>query len=61
MCVKLGLSFFIIDIVGVGVELGPLGTAATNSPIVAAPDDYDDREFGGMICRRNKSTRRKPI
>jgi hypothetical protein len=36
--------------------LGPLGTAATNGPIVPAPDDYDDGEFGGMIGRGNRST-----
>jgi hypothetical protein len=46
--------------VGGGVQLGPLGTAATNRPIVPAPGDYDDGEIGGMIGRRNRSTRRKP-
>jgi hypothetical protein len=41
--------------------LGPLGTAATNRPIVPAPDDYDDEEIGGiMIGRGNRSTREKP-
>jgi hypothetical protein len=40
--------------------LGPLDIAATNRPIVPAPDDYDDGEIGGMICRGNRSTRRKP-
>jgi hypothetical protein len=40
--------------------LGALGTAATNSPIVPAPGDYDDGEIGGMIGRENRSTRRKP-
>jgi hypothetical protein len=30
------------------VELGPLGTSATEWPIVPAPGDCDDREFGGM-------------
>jgi hypothetical protein len=45
---------------GGGVQLGPLGTAATNTPIVPAPDDYDDGEIGGMIGRGNRSTRRKP-
>jgi hypothetical protein len=40
--------------------LGPLGTAATNKPIVSAPGDYDDGEIGGMIRRVNRSTRRKP-
>jgi hypothetical protein len=43
-----------------GVQLGPLGTAATNRPIVPAPDDYVDGEIGGMIGRVNRSTRRKP-
>jgi hypothetical protein len=28
--------------VGGEVQLGPLGTAATNRPIVPAPGDYDD-------------------
>jgi hypothetical protein len=47
--------------VGGGVELGPLGTAATNRTIVAAPGDYDDGEIGGMmISWGNRSTRRKP-
>jgi hypothetical protein len=27
---------------GGGFELGPLGTAATNRPIVPTPGDYDD-------------------
>jgi hypothetical protein len=40
--------------------LGPLGTAATNRPIVPAPGDYDDAEIGGMIDRGNRSTLRKP-
>jgi hypothetical protein len=41
--------------------LGPLGTAATNRPIVPAPGDYDDGEIGGMMTGRgNRSTRRKP-
>jgi hypothetical protein len=43
-----------------GVQLGPLGTEATNRPIVLFPGDYDDGEFGGMIDSGNKSTRRKP-
>jgi hypothetical protein len=46
--------------VGGGVQLGPLGSAATNMPIVLAPDDYDDGEIGGMTGRGNRSTRRKP-
>jgi hypothetical protein len=44
-----------------GVQLVPLGTAATNRPIVPAPGDYDDGEIGGMmIGRGNGITRRKP-
>jgi hypothetical protein len=38
--------------------LDPLGTAATNRPIVPTPGDYDDGEIGGMIGRGNRSTRR---
>jgi hypothetical protein len=38
-----------------GVQLGPLGTAATDWPIVPAPGDYDDGEFGGIkIGRGNR-------
>jgi hypothetical protein len=41
--------------------MGPLGTAATNRPIVPAPGDYDDGEIGlMMIGRGNRSTHRKP-
>jgi hypothetical protein len=43
-----------------GVELGPLGTAAINRPIVPAPGDYDGETGGMMIGRRNRSTWRKP-
>jgi hypothetical protein len=39
--------------------LGPVGTAATNRPIVPAPGDYDDGQIGGMIGRGNRGTRRK--
>jgi hypothetical protein len=41
--------FFLNGIVAGGVQLGPLGTAATSRPIVPAPGDYDDGEIGGMI------------
>jgi hypothetical protein len=42
-------------------KLGPLGTSATEWPILPAPGDYDDGEFGGMkIGRGNRNTRRKP-
>jgi hypothetical protein len=41
--------------------LGPLGTSATEWPIVRAPGDYDDGEFVEMkIGRGNRSTLRKP-
>jgi hypothetical protein len=33
---------------GGAVQLGPLGTAATDWPIVPAPGDYNDGECGGM-------------
>jgi hypothetical protein len=42
-----------------GVQLGPLGTAATNRPIVPAPGDYDDGKIGEMIDKANRYTRRK--
>jgi hypothetical protein len=54
MCICL---FFVIGILGGGVQLG---TAATSRPIVPAPGDYDDGKIGGMIGRGNQSTRRKP-
>jgi hypothetical protein len=53
-------KIFLIGIVGGGVQLGPLGTTATNRTIVPVPGDYDDGEIGGMIGRGNRSTRRKP-
>jgi hypothetical protein len=34
--------------------MGPLGTSATEWPIVPAPGDYDDGEFGGMKIGRGK-------
>jgi hypothetical protein len=47
--------------VGGGVQLGTLGTAATNRATVPALGDYDDGEIGGMmIGRGNQSTWRKP-
>jgi hypothetical protein len=52
-------SFFLNGIVGGGVQMGPLSTAATNRTIVPAPGDYDDGEIGGMTGRGNRSTRRK--
>jgi hypothetical protein len=42
-------------------KLGPLGTSATEWPIVRASGDYDDGEFCGMkIGRGSRSIRRKP-
>jgi hypothetical protein len=35
-------KIFLICVVGGGIQLGPLGTATTNRPIVPAPGDYDD-------------------
>jgi hypothetical protein len=53
--------FFLIGIVGGGVQLGPLGTAATNRPVVPAPGDYSDVEIGWMMTGKgNRCTRRKP-
>jgi hypothetical protein len=42
-------NLFLIGIVGGGVQLGPLSTAATNRSIVLTPGDYDDGEIGGMM------------
>jgi hypothetical protein len=52
---------FLIGIVGGGIQLGSLGTTATNRPIVPAPGDYNGGEIGGMMIGwGNRSTRRKP-
>jgi hypothetical protein len=54
-------TVFFIRIVGGWVQQGPLGTSAIYWPVVPAPGDYADGEFGGMkIGRGNRSTRRKP-
>jgi hypothetical protein len=55
MCV-----FFLNWYRGGGVQLGALGTAATNRPIVPASGDCDEGEIGGMIGRGKHSTQRKP-
>jgi hypothetical protein len=37
--------YFVVILIGIvrgGVQLEPLGTAATNRPTVPAPGDYDD-------------------
>jgi hypothetical protein len=49
------LIFFLIRLVRGGVQLGPLGTAATDCPIVPTPGDYEDGEF----CR-NEDWQGKP-
>jgi hypothetical protein len=41
-------------------KLGPLGTSATYWPIVPAPGDCENEEFGGKNGRGNRSTRTKP-
>jgi hypothetical protein len=48
---KANKYFLLFGIVGGGVQLCPLGSAATNRRIVPAPGDYDDGEIGGMIDR----------
>jgi hypothetical protein len=46
---------FLTWIVGGGVQLCPLGTAATNRPIMPTLGDYDEGECGGMMTgRRNE-------
>jgi hypothetical protein len=51
-CFLLVTCLFLIGIMGGRVQFGPLGTAATNRPIVPAPVDYDDGEIGGMMFGR---------
>jgi hypothetical protein len=46
--------FFLIRILGGGIKLGPLGTVATDWPIVPDPGNYDDGEFGVMKIGRGK-------
>jgi hypothetical protein len=45
----LKVYFFFNSSSGGGVQLGPLGTSATNWPIVPAPGDYEDLEFGRIM------------
>jgi hypothetical protein len=55
------LPFFNSNSGGDGVQLGSLGTAATNWPIVPTAGDYKDEKFCRMMVgRRNRSTREKP-
>jgi hypothetical protein len=53
-----GTSFFLIGIVGGGVQLGPPSTSATNWPPVPAPGDYEDGEF--ILVREIEVLERKP-
>jgi hypothetical protein len=55
--ISLRLPVYLDFASGGGIQLGTLGTAATDWPIVPAPGNYDDGEFDG---RGNRSTRRKP-
>jgi hypothetical protein len=48
-----------MGVFGGEVHLGPLGTAATNMPIVPASGDYDNGEIGEMIGSGNLCTRSK--
>jgi hypothetical protein len=60
MALRLTQPLIKIGIFGGGVQLGPLGTVATNRPIVPALGYYDDGEIGGMIIGRgNRCTLRK--
>jgi hypothetical protein len=56
-CTRIYFLFFRNSSSGGGVHLGPLGTSATNWPIVPAPGDYENGVFGGMTSGRgNRST-----
>jgi hypothetical protein len=46
--------FFNLHSGGVESKLGPLGTSATHWPIVPAPGDCEDVEFGGMNGRETE-------
>jgi hypothetical protein len=54
-------NFILIRIVGGGVHIESTRQVGHYWPIVPAPGDCNDGEFGGMkIGRGNRSTRRKP-
>jgi hypothetical protein len=57
---KCSPQYFLISLLGGGVQFGPLGTAPTNRPIVPVPGDYEDGEIGGFLGRGNRSTGRNP-
>jgi hypothetical protein len=55
------MLFLLIRIVEGGVQTGSTRHVGHFWPIVPAPGDCEDGEFGGMkIGRGNRSTRRKP-
>jgi hypothetical protein len=45
------VNIFLSGTMGGIVQLSPIGTAATNRPIVSSRGEYDDGEIGGMIGR----------
>jgi hypothetical protein len=45
-------TLHLVQIVRGGVQLGPLGTMATNRPTVLTSGDYNDGETGGMMIGR---------
>jgi hypothetical protein len=58
---NVGKQCFFFNFLGWGgVRLSPLGTSATNWPIVSAPDDECGAVGGMRIDRRNRSVRRRP-
>jgi hypothetical protein len=57
---KIKEKYFLIGIVGGGVKLDQLGTAASNKLTVPTPRFYDREFVGMMIGRGNRNTRRKP-
>jgi hypothetical protein len=54
------MRFFLIGILRGWSPIGSTRQCGHQWPNVPAPGDYDDGEIGGMIGRRNLSTRRKP-
>jgi hypothetical protein len=54
-CTSFGnvVIFFLFALWEVESKLGPLGTSAIYWPIVPAPGDCEDGEFGGMNGRGN--------
>jgi hypothetical protein len=54
-CDVFDLFFFKFALWWVESKLGPLSTSATYWPIVPAPGDCEDGEFGGMNGRGNQT------